>query len=157
MEGEFRVGLRRYVACVAIAVVIDPRGAAGPVGYDATGMPVVVVARVGIRGEQPEGVVFVVDDAPQAAAAAKVGEGGEAGDVRGDEAQRRAPGRECRRGCAGRDGGEAEAGQARWELQLSVRCVRHLRFSGAEQDPRDVPVVLAVDAGDVLTLSVRDL
>ena len=57
VEGEFRVGLRRHVAGVAIAVVVDARGLAGPVGDDATGVPVVVVARVGVRGEQPEGVV----------------------------------------------------------------------------------------------------
>ena len=116
MEGEFRVGPRRLVAGVAVAVVVDARGMAGPVGDDATGVPVVVVARVGVRGEQPEGVVVAVDDAPQAAAAAEVGEGGETGlstgDVGSDEAQCGAPGRERGRGGAGRDGGEAEAGQA---------------------------------------------
>ena len=51
MEGEFRVGPRRHVAGVAIAVVVDARGAAGPVGYDATGIPVAVIARVCVRGE----------------------------------------------------------------------------------------------------------
>ena len=110
MEGEFRVGPRRHVAGVAIAVVVDTRRLAGPVGDDAAGVPVVVVARIGVRSEQPEWVVVAVDDAPQAAAAAEVGEGGETSDVRGDEAQRRAPGRERGRGSAGRDGGEAEAG-----------------------------------------------
>ena len=86
MEGQFRVGPGWHVAGVAVAVVVDARGMAGPVGDDATGVPVVVVARVGVRGEQPEGVVLAVDDAPQAAAAAEVGEGGETGDVRSDEA-----------------------------------------------------------------------
>ena len=109
MEGQFRVGPGWHVAGVAVAVVVNARGMAGPVGDDATGVPVVVVARVGVCGEQPEGVVVAADDAPQAAAAAEVGEGGEAGDVRGDEAQRRAPGRERGRGGAGRDGGEAKA------------------------------------------------
>ena len=58
MEGQFRVGPGRHVADVAIAVVVDTRRLAGPVGDDATGVPVVVVARVSVRGEQPEGVVF---------------------------------------------------------------------------------------------------
>ena len=56
-----------------------------------------------VIGEEPEGVVIAVDDAPQAAAAAEVGECGQAGDVRSDEAQRRAPGRERRRDAAARD------------------------------------------------------
>ena len=81
MEGEFRVGPRRHVAGVAIAVVVDARGLSGPVGDDATGVPVVVVARVGVRSEQPEGVVVAVDDAPQAAAVAEVGEDGETSGV----------------------------------------------------------------------------
>ena len=66
VEGQFRVGPGRHVAGVAVAVVVDARGMAGPVGDDATGVPVVVVARVGVRGEQPEGVVLAADDAPQA-------------------------------------------------------------------------------------------
>ena len=86
MEGQFRVGPGRHVASVAIAVVVDARGLAGPVGDGAADVPVIVVARVGVCGEQPEGVVVAVDDAPQAAAAAEVGEGGETGDVRSDEA-----------------------------------------------------------------------
>ena len=51
MEGQFRVGPGWHVAGVAIAVVVDARGLAGTVGDDATGVPVVVVARVGVRGE----------------------------------------------------------------------------------------------------------
>ena len=62
MEGQFRVGPGWQVAGVAIAVVVDTRRLAGPVGDDAAGVPVVVVARVGVRSKQPEWVVVAVDD-----------------------------------------------------------------------------------------------
>ena len=40
MEGQFRVGPGWHVAGVAVAVVVDARGMAGPVGDDATGAAV---------------------------------------------------------------------------------------------------------------------
>ena len=55
----------------------------------------------------------------------------------------------------------ADAG-ARDETEVRPRpdrrggsCVRYLRVGGAEQDPRDVPVVLAFDAGDALLYHPR--